>query len=747
MEAAHATPYMRVGLLARRDKFAYGARVSIPVRSLDLSCISLVIPTLLLYRPTANANQRIADPDGSERCGRYLGVFDFDTPARKHGDLCALLGVPRDAKSEVMVSAIGEFVRRLPAPRTIDAICAAIPFLGEVRREAERFGAALASLLPGGARVIVFYSGGKGFRVLVLHEELMVPCVYSDTGARQLDRLVALCRRLDRGAADYIESVVRKSGMVDDSVFDTNKGVKPDDCAHPTTHLQPTLDRARDVAHSEQDPALRRAIREFWAGVYGPVARAFVAREHASLDVLTPVEWKQTTYVRNRGGVAKPPPRLDQSPLARLLPPNTPHEFLKTPSSTVFAVLPERRVASFASVARGPPMRALLAAIADRVLAGERVGAVSALAVGGAMRFALDLDGDAPLWGANATRVCGVGALEAIVTRVRALLNGAELRVDVRGKRSAHVVAPGVVLQKDAVVSITRALARFFEGVSLAAPIDEGPAANGALSMAFTSSLKDASQARVPLEWLPAELGDDAAADYVRVALAGRTRDAVVARIAESMITPDPLSTADVVPRRLDEVASAALVAEIAAAPEHSGSGTVTNEQSRELPDVLAATPNGAKRVRATDMRPEVAAALDAFMDKLREQIGTKAPAGAAFGVHAARFRTTCNKRTGRPINVRVVFEPSTCPCPCAAFRGEWHVHARNVCACDVVLTADTPAAVSLVLPYCFHPACKGTASPPIKRVRDAWRVLRVNGTSELVSSSDVTDEELLAVV
>eukprot|EP00741_Cyanophora_paradoxa_P010885 tig00020553_g10523.t1 len=176
---------------------------------------------------------------------RYAGAFDLDG---------------FDTNSAEGASAIAELRAWLERTdgASIDDACARFTQLQQARQAAQRIAGALES--SGAEGVLVYFTGMKGFRVLFRH-----PAAYRRVEAGSKIGAATVQEVLEPLAT--AEAVAGAGAMLDRSIYDVEKGLKPDVRPHPKTGLWPTRGRLARDPGSPADPALVDAIVAHWTWV------------------------------------------------------------------------------------------------------------------------------------------------------------------------------------------------------------------------------------------------------------------------------------------------------------------------------------------------------------------------------------------------------------------------------------------------------------------------------------------------
>ena len=285
-------PYMRVGKLCEGSANPYGTRACVPVNTLEkqLDSISLVIPCLTEYShiPSSKTSQLREEYSVLRRMKhvRYFGVFDIDAEfknifAGSETNNSSRLFVD-DERSNTFKTAddvVKAFTQRLASDKTLnmDRITEICPSFGRAYSAAST----LAHIFKRcGKPALCFFSGGKGFRVLVRDERLFFIVhwfgLYAETFATHI--LPTFLREELRATDDELCLVMQ---YIDACVFDREKGVKPDYAlAHPTTQMYPCFVRQNvPLARSQTvDHELQAHISDFWNWVVATGGRAAFAQ-------------------------------------------------------------------------------------------------------------------------------------------------------------------------------------------------------------------------------------------------------------------------------------------------------------------------------------------------------------------------------------------------------------------------------------------------------------------------------------
>jgi len=299
MAKRHSFPWIRVGKLAGGEnglQNAYGSRGCVHVRGIveQLGQLSLVIPCLLPmgYIPSSRAAQ--LKPDYFEKLKamkhvRYMGIFDIDANFKAVADGKLPLfkdEVPSDSSYGSADDVVRAFICRIRG-MSLHQICAICPAFHDAHRAATT----LVSLFErAGLSALYFFSGGKGFRVLVRDERLFFLVDWFGQYAESYVKYI-LPRFLRLQLAASTEELGMILDFVDSCVFDREKGVKPDHSrAHPTTNLFPKrICSIKDCITSESlDTELQSCIEDFWRWVVtiGSYARLQdLAYIQADLDI------------------------------------------------------------------------------------------------------------------------------------------------------------------------------------------------------------------------------------------------------------------------------------------------------------------------------------------------------------------------------------------------------------------------------------------------------------------------------
>ncbi len=266
--------FLRIAKLAPATaKVRYGVRCCVPVqRLLDrplefLRTCSLIIPCV-----TAAGNI----PSRKELQGafddhwhlRYFGLLDLDTSfEHPGGDNNEPLFT--DMPNEVLPSGDHE-VKMLFARRLRDEKLS----FGQMAERCPRFGRLLAlaeDIAPTQASVIVFFSGGAGFRVLFETPRAWRLVRWGDSPgyAKTLveQRILQDDMLADVGLGAELRQ--RLDDYIDENVYHKDKGIKPDVHAHFETNMWPQRIRSRDLKPGEvgEDRELSASIASFWARV------------------------------------------------------------------------------------------------------------------------------------------------------------------------------------------------------------------------------------------------------------------------------------------------------------------------------------------------------------------------------------------------------------------------------------------------------------------------------------------------
>jgi len=268
------TTYIRMGKLEVHDsgrplpgKRAYGTRLAVPLPQViapgALANYSLIIPAL----------SETADMAGLVR--RYFGLLDLDT------DFAPLIAARTPIFSDVPGSVLQSstalhqakmlFAQRL---RTEDVT---IDHLADVCAPFGRLLAVVEELVhQAGDRVIVYYSGGAGFRVLFDSPQAWRLVKWEDSKryAANYRHLVLQQQVLSQPPLGLSPGLCRAlDAYVDEGIYQSNKGVKPDVLAHFETDLWPqrVTEGFRQLrfngAHNVRDDILVTAIEAFWRQV------------------------------------------------------------------------------------------------------------------------------------------------------------------------------------------------------------------------------------------------------------------------------------------------------------------------------------------------------------------------------------------------------------------------------------------------------------------------------------------------
>jgi P4 family phage/plasmid primase-like protien len=219
---------------------------------------------------------------------RFLGALDIDfwddaVLARvKAGELELIVDAPlvvadrSKVRSADLTRHLGGYARtqKLGVRELLDRV----PLLGALWRRLERVCARLRA-----ANVVhaVYYSGAKGFRLLVHASELFCAVApgaanyHADAERRLLAYFVDVVR-CERAEVD---------GLFDASIFGPEKGTRPDLFAHPESRLWPSgLDRVAPL--DAEDAAVSQHFRAFVAWFVGAARAAWALR--AELPRLAP---------------------------------------------------------------------------------------------------------------------------------------------------------------------------------------------------------------------------------------------------------------------------------------------------------------------------------------------------------------------------------------------------------------------------------------------------------------------------
>jgi len=120
-------------------------------------------------------------------------------------------------------------------------------------------------LRAAGVRHLAFFTGGKGFRVLIVDDRLWRRVRFGDKYGPAF---------VQGAAPEYLGGVLgchmrMVSPCLDASTHDREKGIKPDVHAHFVTGLWPAQMDAADV--TREDPQLSRDIAGFWQEIVASI--------------------------------------------------------------------------------------------------------------------------------------------------------------------------------------------------------------------------------------------------------------------------------------------------------------------------------------------------------------------------------------------------------------------------------------------------------------------------------------------
>lgn len=265
--------YMRVASIGGKDHF-YGSRKSIPADQVvsQLGQLSLLIPAFTLRKdiPSGKEAQDTAPWLSDYLHLRYVGLFDFDADFSQvkegkeplfQGELAVTYTYLKDVK-KAFTERLKKAASAAEPPST--ALMLRCPAFKKVLDLTNDLVKKLTELeVP----CLAFYSGGGGCRVLVQHPSLWCRVRW---GARYAEKIVSEflpTRLLELLGDDHRHLVARVLKYTDPSIYDRDKGVKPDVGAHPETQIYPCLLPPVVIRTLKPDDLLIGRIREFWTWV------------------------------------------------------------------------------------------------------------------------------------------------------------------------------------------------------------------------------------------------------------------------------------------------------------------------------------------------------------------------------------------------------------------------------------------------------------------------------------------------
>lgn len=228
----------------------------------------------------------LALPD-APLCVRYVGLFDVDCnfAAGKSGEAVALFEGDTARTYATSEQIKTEFASRLarattPEERYVLA-CRCVPFR-RVLQASEALCDAIRRAAPRThARALCWFTGGRGVRVVILHELLWVRVSATESGLGDaiLTHLLQRVREElllpeDRAVLDQFV----KSGSVDSTIYRANSGVKPDVQPHYLTRLWPCFVRDQRMETQRRDDALVSAICDVWRFVVNSIPPTWLSR-------------------------------------------------------------------------------------------------------------------------------------------------------------------------------------------------------------------------------------------------------------------------------------------------------------------------------------------------------------------------------------------------------------------------------------------------------------------------------------
>jgi len=271
--------HVRIGKLDTRSTKTtnpYGARECIPIEKLPTSLdkISLVIPCFTPCGgiPSGKAAQLSEEASYLKRLWTlcYIGVFDMDADLKRTNgkplfideDVHTTTSEQRQAASSAMVSFSQCLREKGWDARTVSKKC---PAFGEAATASQ----ALENLfIQAGIPVLRYYSGGKGWRVLVQDPVFFFRVHWfgccADTIAHYI--LPRILKNVLNADNTTINLILR---YIDPCVWDREKGVKPDyAAAHPVSGGWPTIPRdGEPLFRKTRDDDLANKITQFWTWV------------------------------------------------------------------------------------------------------------------------------------------------------------------------------------------------------------------------------------------------------------------------------------------------------------------------------------------------------------------------------------------------------------------------------------------------------------------------------------------------
>jgi len=253
-------PYIRVGLRGF-NKF-YGKRdwYSIDEFFKNIRNLSLIIPTFTHSKPLDNLSKDFEvlsfngyldiDLDvGNDIMNGKVSLFS-DEPARKYNDAkeCKLY-----------------FNAKVKKCKSLGGICECCPLFKEVFELTLKICNCLKSA---SISYLCFFTGGRGFRILLKDKDLWVKVKYHDSYGESILKNLIIPYFKKIGVNDI------KNDDFDKNVFDKDKGIKTDLLPHATTGCYAVSIIESDeimnmsLISLNEDPELSNNIIEFWKYVF-----------------------------------------------------------------------------------------------------------------------------------------------------------------------------------------------------------------------------------------------------------------------------------------------------------------------------------------------------------------------------------------------------------------------------------------------------------------------------------------------
>jgi hypothetical protein len=253
--------------------FYKAPRDVIPIASLQynhtLENLSLIIAALFLEMPerVMKKNKRIIDWEKLTGYIRYFGLVDLDMPLEE-----VLIGKQPLIQEEEPEQYANMDALKLKwstwlkehSDQTIAQIRTQCVAFDTVCKDAEELAKALTEK---GRSFLFFFSGCKGFRLLWYDSSLFYWVLQKEDYAKAYKQQIAMKYFTELGCSPLFVS------RLDCSVYDKNKGVKPDVLAHPDSQLYSfvihdyTQLNQYQLCRLQKDEQLIEKVKQFWTGL------------------------------------------------------------------------------------------------------------------------------------------------------------------------------------------------------------------------------------------------------------------------------------------------------------------------------------------------------------------------------------------------------------------------------------------------------------------------------------------------